>query len=167
MTATTPGPAPAQLHTRHRRSAETFAFLGAHFTYLAEARHTAGAYGLMETTTWRGQEPGPHVHRHEDEAYYVLEGAWTFHCAGTDTDAEPGSFVVLPRNLPHHFTLRGEVGRALIIVSPAGLEACFRESSTPLGEGVEPPDLTRVVAAFTRRGIELLPAPPGVTPPGR
>jgi quercetin dioxygenase-like cupin family protein len=153
----------APLHySRSARPDNTRNLLGARFTFLADAEQTRGAYAVMDTTARRGAEPPPHRHANEDEAYYVLDGAWTFHCESQDTAAHPGSFVFLPRGFRHHFTLRSEVGRALLIVSPGGLERCFRQLSAPMddvsqlppmAEGAPPVEL--VVGALSDYGVSL------------
>ena len=157
MTALTPTHYRREPHPDHTRN-----LFGARFTFLADGEQTRGSYGLMDTTARHGSEPPPHVHANEDEAYFVLEGDWTFHCGDHDTDGRPGSFVFLPRGIRHHFTLHSDVGRALLIVSPAGLEACFRELSLPMSDVTQPPPLPDgpppvdvMVGALAAYGVQL------------
>ncbi len=53
-----------------------------------------------------GAESPLHVHAHEDEAYIVLNGHITFQVGDGRADAGPGSFVFLPRGVPHGFAVR-------------------------------------------------------------
>src|SRR5260370_34416428 len=50
----------------------------------------------------RGGDPPRHVHEHEDEAFYVLEGRLTATIGGDTTlTAGPGEGVFLPRGKAH------------------------------------------------------------------
>jgi len=65
-----------------------------------------------------------HLHRNEDEAWYVLKGALRFQCGGREFTAEAGSGVLLPRGRAHTFwNPRAEPTRYLLIMGPqtAGL----------------------------------------------
>jgi quercetin dioxygenase-like cupin family protein len=133
-------------------------FLGAPLTFLIDSADTGGAYSLMEATLRPGDEPPPHVHTAEDEAYYILDGSVTFSCGETISAAEPGSLVFLPRGLQHAFTVHAEAARALVIISPGGLDAAFRELSHPEG-AAEAPLPGQVLETFARYGVQF-PAPP-------
>jgi quercetin dioxygenase-like cupin family protein len=96
----------------------------AQITRLAGRSETGGHWALGEA--W--QEPGfdnpPHTHD-EAEAFYVLEGDYTFY-----TDAEPaerlgpGTFVFIPPGAVHGFRTGPEGGR-LLCVWPSTVEAAF------------------------------------------
>jgi hypothetical protein len=49
----------------------------------------------------------------------------TFHVDGTDYKADPGSFVSLPRGLPHTFTIESPSCRYLVMNTPGGFERMF------------------------------------------
>ena len=95
--------------------------LHAHITRKAARTETGGHWALGEA--W--QEPGfdnpPHVHD-EAEAFYVLEGSYTFY---TDADpAEgigPGTFVFIPPGAIHGFRTGPDGGR-LICLWPSTVE---------------------------------------------
>ena len=67
----------------------------------ATAAATAGALTVMESVVRQG--PPRHVHAHEDECFYVLEGTVTGTCGDEAFEAGPRSFVFLPRGLAHTF----------------------------------------------------------------
>src|SRR5512133_3863077 len=50
-------------------------------------------------------EGGPPLHRHnrEDEAFYVLDGDYTFECGDRVVGASAGTFVFLPKGIPHRY----------------------------------------------------------------
>jgi mannose-6-phosphate isomerase-like protein (cupin superfamily) len=60
-----------------------------------------------------------HLHRSEDEAWYVLEGALRFRYGEREFEATAGSGVLLPRGTPHTFWNPGPAAvRYLLIVGP-------------------------------------------------
>jgi mannose-6-phosphate isomerase-like protein (cupin superfamily) len=146
-------------------------YLGLRFGFLADATDTGGAYSIMEVQARPGMEPPPHIHSGEDEAFYILDGAWTFRCGDTATDAGPGTLLFLPRGLMHDFTAHNELCRALVIMSPGGLETAFRELSEPLPPGTaapqaEPPPIAHVLDTFRRRGVQFAPPESASSPAG-
>ncbi len=143
--------------------------LGHLLTILAGVDDTGGKLTAIEATIRKGLEPPAHIHRIEDEAFYVVDGMWTFTCGDDRYEVGPGGFVMLPHGLPHTFTVDSDGARALMLCWPGGsLEGAFRELGTPVGEPVLPPpppgppspeQLQQVVAAFARNDIDFLPPP--------
>jgi quercetin dioxygenase-like cupin family protein len=94
----------------------------------ARAAGTGGALGLVETVIQAGHSTPLHVHRHEDEGFYVLTGTVDFVCGDNQFRAEAGSFVFLPRGIPHTFLGISEApAQVLVLFLPGGLEAAFAE----------------------------------------
>lgn len=108
-------------------------------TFLARSEDTGGQYTVMEATAPHGDGPPLHVHGNDDEGIYIIEGAFTFYVGGQLLDAPAGSFVFLPRRVPHTFRVDSERARALAFGTPAGLEHFFEPLSTPAPALVLPP----------------------------
>ena len=93
---------------------------------------TGGNFTLIESCT-RGGAPW-HVHTREDEYFYVLEGKIVVLCGEEVFHAGPGSFVFLPRGIPHAWDVESE-GKAklLMMTVPGMLEEFLREfhAATP------------------------------------
>jgi mannose-6-phosphate isomerase-like protein (cupin superfamily) len=69
-----------------------------------------------------------HVHHHEHEAFYVLTGTVDFFCGDEQFRARAGSFVFLPRGVPHTFLgISEEPSRVLVLLVPGGLEEAFAD----------------------------------------
>jgi quercetin dioxygenase-like cupin family protein len=89
---------------------------------------TGHAFGLVETRIPPGHSTPLHVHREEDEAFYVLSGAVDFVCGGERFRCAAGAFAYLPRGVPHSFLGMGdEPSRVLVLLVPAGLEEAFAD----------------------------------------
>jgi quercetin dioxygenase-like cupin family protein len=106
---------------------------------------TGGAFTIIESRTTGGAPP--HVHHNEDEAMYVVDGAIWARCGDDRFDLGPGSFVFLPRGVPHEWDVVGDGATVLIFASPAGLDAFLREFHDPL---LDRADVAR------RYGVEFL-----------
>ena len=111
------------------RDAPAYWSLGELLTVVATAEQTGGAFSLMEELLPRGAEPPPHVHRREDEAFFVLEGALTVRVGDQVFPAEAGSFVFCPRDVPHLLTVESEQVRMLTLVTPAAWSRCSSSSA--------------------------------------
>jgi mannose-6-phosphate isomerase-like protein (cupin superfamily) len=73
-----------------------------------------------------------HVHTREDEYFYVVEGTLSIRCGEEVFKAGPGSFVFLPRRIPHSWDVfGGGVAQVLMITVPAMLEEFLREFHSP------------------------------------
>lgn len=101
------------------------------FSFLATAKDTDGAFCLIHCFFRKDFMAPPHYHKFEDESFYVLEGKIDFHVGDERFVVEPGGFIFLPRNVPHHFNLISETAKALLHISPAGFENFFREFGWP------------------------------------
>ena len=63
---------------------------------------------------------------------YILEGRYTFWVGDRVLSAEAGTFVFLPRDVPHCLRVEGDTpGRLLQLTLPAGLEEGFAEMGRP------------------------------------
>ena len=97
---------------------------------LARATDTGGTLGLVETEIPAGHSTPLHVHRREDEAFYVLSGTVDFVCGDQRFRAESGAFVLLPRGIPHTFLgVSQQPSHVLVLLLPGGLEDAFANPS--------------------------------------
>lgn len=101
------------------------------FSFLVTGEDTAGAFSLIHCFFRKGFTAPPHYHKLEDESFYLLEGEIEFHVGEKKFKAEAGQFILLPKNIPHHFNLVSETAKALLLISPAGFEVFFEEFGQP------------------------------------
>jgi mannose-6-phosphate isomerase-like protein (cupin superfamily) len=133
-------------------------------TVKATAEQTGGAFGLVESWVPAGSSPPLHVHRREDESFWVIEGRVRFRCADEEFVAEAGTFVFLPRDVPHTFVVEGtETAHILTLLTPGGMEQFFVDAGrTPEGEGLPPagpPDIERMKNVSGQYGSEIIGPP--------
>jgi quercetin dioxygenase-like cupin family protein len=140
---------------------EAIWYLGALMTRKTSPDATAGAFDVIEALAAPGAAPPWHVHRREDESFYVLEGRVTYFVGDQVIPAEPGAYVWLPRGIPHTFRIEGpDSARLLEITNSPGLWAFFQEMGEPARERTLPPlrqpDVAKLRSVSARYGIEIL-----------
>jgi quercetin dioxygenase-like cupin family protein len=89
---------------------------------------TNGELFVIEHKTRQKGGPPRHIHPHQDEWFYVMEGEFLFEVGKDRLTLGPGDSILAPRNLPHAWAFVGDGGgRMLISYNPAGkMEAFFR-----------------------------------------
>lgn len=118
-------------------------------------------FAVIEYTGTAGL-PGPplHVHHTFEEAWYVLEGEVEFTVEGRGARGRAGTFVLIPRGVPHTFAVAGaRAARWVGIFSPARFLGMLEE----LGAVVPtdgPPDPERVLAVFRAWDTEIVEGTP-------
>jgi mannose-6-phosphate isomerase-like protein (cupin superfamily) len=92
---------------------------------------------------------GPPLHTHPHaETFIVLSGRVELQAGERRVVAEAGAIVVAPGGTPHTFVNRGEgESRVLVIFSPGGFEAYFREAKELLKGGPPTPELMQKLSA--------------------
>lgn len=113
----------------------------------ASAGSTGGAITVMVASSTTGGAP-LHVHHREDECFYVIDGAISVEIGDERSEAGRGSFVFLPRDVPHAWDVEGETATVMIITVPAGFEDFMRD-----WEQAEGDNRSEIAARY---GIELL-----------
>jgi mannose-6-phosphate isomerase-like protein (cupin superfamily) len=139
-------------------------FLRNHMTIKATAQTTGGAYGLVESRIAPGFSPPLHVHHREDEAFWILEGELSMRCGDRTFRVGPGSFVFLPREVPHTFVVESDTpARMLTLLTPGGGEGVFIEGGRPAEHDGLPPaaalDIDALARVSERFGAEIVGPP--------
>ncbi|MFD2566489.1 cupin domain-containing protein [Pseudotenacibaculum haliotis] len=87
---------------------------------------TQGEYSVIITETPPEGGPPKHVHKHEDELFYVMKGTYEFYCGDTTLVAKQGDMVRLPKGIPHHFKNVDSIqGVTMNTITPGGFESFF------------------------------------------
>lgn len=101
---------------------------------LATREQTGGALGLVRQTIAPKSGPPLHIHRANDEFFYIVSGEFKFKLSDRIVSTPAQSIVFVPRGTAHTFENVGtKPGVLLVGVTPGGLEMMFAER-----QGVDP-----------------------------
>lgn len=143
---------------------EAIWFAGALMILKAADDQTNGRFAFLDQRVPRDYAVPQHIHHVEDEAWYVLEGDVTFYCGDEMFKAGPGSWVFLPKEVPHAFKVGSEGGRLLTISAPSEFANFVKSAGQSAPKLVvpppEPPDLDHLASIAARYGIEIVGPPP-------
>ena len=82
---------------------------------------------------------GLHVHRLQEETFYVLEGECEWQVGEERIRAKPGTFLFLPPGVQHNIINATDApARVLMTVSPPGHEHYFEELAKLVSSGSRP-----------------------------
>jgi mannose-6-phosphate isomerase-like protein (cupin superfamily) len=147
---------------------EALWFLGCLVTIKASAATTSGTVAVLGHLAVRGLGSPLHVHRNEDEWFYVTEGELTFWIGDDRITAPAGSFVYGPRGIPHAFAVSSAEARFILVTQPGGFESFVRALAVPADTrtlppaSVVPPAMEVMLATAAEHGIEILGPPPAL-----
>jgi quercetin dioxygenase-like cupin family protein len=127
----------------------------------ASAKQTGNAFGLIYQLAPGGFDSPYHVHRTEDETFYVLDGQLEFISEERRFTGGPGSYVFLPRDIPHGFrVVSTSPAQFLILIAPGGFEAFVTEFGEPASSLTLPtpsePDMGKLMTLAEKYRIEVL-----------
>jgi quercetin dioxygenase-like cupin family protein len=122
---------------------------GEPLAFLVTGEHTKHT-SMFEWTMPARFSTGLHVHRVQEETFYVLEGECEWQIGDQRIRATPGTYVFIPPGVPHNIANPADqAARVIMTVSPPGHEHYFEELAELVVSGKRPePD---AVAALRRR----------------
>ena len=130
--------------------------LGQRVTLNLVGKHTNDRLCAATLDVLPGPGVLPHLHRREDELFYVLDGTLTFRIDGVAHACPAGSTVYVPRGTFHGFHAVGDrPARVLSIHTPAGFEHFFTEMGGLAVRGVEPQEPAALVRILQKHGMEV------------
>jgi quercetin dioxygenase-like cupin family protein len=154
----------AEFIHRPTGTGKTYSAVGDRYVVLASGEQTGGAYCLLEATVPPGSGPPPHYHTREEESFYVIEGEITFTVDGKTVVGTPGTFVQIPRTVPHAFKNNPDKpAQMLIQCVPAGFDAFIMEFAAELPSPgsapvpLSPEEIEKLVAVAPKYGLVILP----------
>ncbi|MFE0019340.1 cupin domain-containing protein [Mesorhizobium sp. NPDC059054] len=102
----------------------------------ADTKHTS----MFDWTIPPAFATGMHVHRVQEETFYVLEGECVWHVGDRTVHATAGTFLFIPPGVRHNITNVGDrPARVLMTVSPPGHEHYFEELAGLAAHGAPDP----------------------------
>jgi mannose-6-phosphate isomerase-like protein (cupin superfamily) len=105
-----------------------------------------------------------HVHRHDDEVFYVLDGEIKLQVGDDVHRLTQGMLGFGPHGVQHNFIVTSKQARLLVMTTPSGFENLVRAAGEPasevvIPESMAPPDRAVFLAQNAERGIEILGPP--------
>ena len=141
------------------RHGEPLYVLGADIQVKIASADTGGAFAVMEGYTPPLSGPPLHIHRTQDEAWYIVQGRFRFEVGGETILAGPGDTVFAPRGIPHTFqNISSEMGITVTTAVPGGLDEFFGELSEAAPRG-SVPNMAALVPLFEKYDLELVGPP--------
>jgi quercetin 2,3-dioxygenase len=136
------------------RTGDPIKFQGIHPNNVVISRKdTDNALSVFDYTGLDKVGPPLHMHMHQDEFFYVVEGKYRFVAGEEKMELNIGDTIFLPRNVPHTWIQLTNKGRLLYAVQPAGtLEDFFME----LNALKKPPTEKEAKEIFEKHGMKLL-----------
>jgi quercetin dioxygenase-like cupin family protein len=100
---------------------------GQPMAFLVTGEHTKHT-SMFDWTLPPHFSTGRHVHRVQEETFYVLEGQCEWQIGNETVRALPGTFVFIPPGVPHNIAnVTDKPARVIMTVSPPGHEHYFEE----------------------------------------
>src|SRR5438067_2352154 len=116
---------------------------------MVTADDSAGTISMFVFIIAPRQGPPRHVHRREDETYYVVTGEFLFEVGGQKYSLRPGATIYSPRDVPHVWANAATTeSRMVMACTPAGFEKFFEESSKAMMEKAAPDQMNRIMARY-------------------
>ena len=116
-------------------------------TFKVMSEETGGAYAILEQKIPPGHGPPLHVHRHETEVFYVLEGQFEVTVGEQKVAAPAGALVVGPRIR----NVGSQDARLLLTVIPGRFANYFIDV-----DGVDDGDHAAIKALVAKYDAEIL-----------
>lgn len=92
------------------------------------AKDTDGQLAVFEYEGFAKMGPDLHVHFHQDEIFYIIDGGYLFQVGDEQQTLKAGDTIFLPRNVPHTWLQLTEKGKMIYLLQPAGkMEEFFKQ----------------------------------------
>lgn len=120
---------------------------------------TGNQLAVLELPTVPDRGPPLHIHRIENEWFYVLEGEHEFQVASNRFRVAPGDSIFGPRLIPHTWrNVSARPGKMLCIATPAGGQEAFFEELSVLTSS-DPDNVSARKALFEKYDMEIVGPP--------
>lgn len=135
-------------------------WLGTRYKTLLSAAQTGAQLSIFESLDQPGYGPPRHIHKAEDETFYILAGEVEFWQEGRTSHHGPGEVVFIERGREHTFRIIGEMpARMVTVMTPGGFDGFFAEMAA--GQFRIPQDMAQIAAIGAKYNLEFTGPPLG------
>jgi mannose-6-phosphate isomerase-like protein (cupin superfamily) len=147
-----------------QEDASPLAFANGVARILGSTATTNGAFSIVHLVQGHGIATPLHIHHTSDEAFFILAGEAHGVLGDEEWHAGPGSFVWLPRGVPHAFqTVSADALELLTMSIPGAFDNFVVAASEPYVEGMDlaaaMPDPRRLAALAAQNEIATIGPP--------
>jgi quercetin dioxygenase-like cupin family protein len=143
-----------------RLSSDPIEWLGTKYRTLLAATETSGRLSIFESLDQPGYGPPRHIHKAEDETFYILAGEVEFWQEGRKSQHGPGEVVFVEKGRNHTFRVIGEMpARMVTVMTPGGFDGFFAEMAK--GQYRIPQDMAQIAATGAGFNLEFTGPPLG------
>jgi len=141
-------------------------FMGTSLKILVSASEGNDDLCVVEHKAQRGESPPLHVHRNEDEIFFVIEGQVRIDLDGKTRYLGDGEACVAPKGVAHTYRVESALARLLTITRGHDFETMLRSLSRPAGgPGLPPraeptPEMVAILTEACRRNHIDIVGPP-------
>ncbi len=119
-------------------------------------KDTNGDLTVFEYTGNEKGGPPLHLHLHQDEIFFIVQGEYLFQVGEEKHSLKAGDTIFLPRNIPHAFAQLTETGKMFFLFQPSGkMEDFFRA----LGNLTAPPSPAEGAKIFADHDMKVVGPP--------
>ncbi|MCI4368034.1 MAG: cupin domain-containing protein [Thermoplasmata archaeon] len=127
------------------------------FTTKGDASQRSALFSVVEYEGAPGVPgPPPHVHWAFEEAWFILEGEVTFTSQGKQIAARKGTYLFVPRGVPHTFEVAGKKPAHWVGIFSPGRYVGLVEELGAFLPGGRPPELEGIVRLFAKYDSEMV-----------
>jgi len=119
-------------------------------------KDTNGDLTIFEYTGNEKGGPPLHIHMHQDEIFFIVQGEYLFQVGEDKHNLKAGDTIFLPRTIPHAFAQLTENGKMFFLFQPSGkMEDFFGE----LGKLNAPPPPEQGAKLFVEHDMKIVGPP--------
>ena len=123
-------------------------------------KDVGGRYSIIEVNTPPGRGPELHIHKRQNEMFFLVSGSIGFQCGSERMVLHPGDSFMAPMGVPHAYvTLGSAPARILNTYDPAGEIEVFFPEYVRLLNVQGPPDTGQLAACYARHGMQVVGPP--------
>lgn len=115
--------------------------------------------GLLSVFEYEGivkMGPELHMHLHQDETFYVVEGEYLFQVGDEKQTLKAGDTIFLPRKVQHTWLQLSDKGKLIYLLQPAGqLEDFFKK----MNAFKRPPTTEEIKKVMSETGMQMMGPP--------